>query len=130
MPPPPDATPNPDDSQYIFSDEQKLKQILYHLIDNAIKFSADNRVIYGYELSPDKKNIEFFVINKNLNVLDKDSSKIFDIFEKQTNIGQDLNSGLGIGLSLAKGLTEMLEGNIRLESTGKEIKFLVNLPLR
>ena len=121
---------NPDYSLNIFSDEKRLKHILYHLIDNAIKFSANNKVIYGYELSTDKECIEFFVMNKGTEISEENRSKMFDIFDKQENIGIDLNFGLGIGLPLVKKLTEVLRGRIRLESNNNEITFFVNIPTK
>lgn len=119
---------NPDCSQDIFSDVKKLKQILYHLIDNAIKFS-ENKVIYGYKLSTDKKNIEFFVMNESPEISEENRLKLFDIFYKQENIGNNINPGLGIGLPLVKKLTEMLGGHINVESKHNEITFFVNIPI-
>jgi len=121
---------NPDYSLNIFSDEKRLKHILYHLIDNAIKFSENNKVIYGYELSTDEERIEFFVMNKSPEISEENRSKMFDIFDKQENIGIDLNFGLGIGLPLVKKLTEVLRGCIRLESNNNEITFFVNIPTK
>lgn len=119
---------NPDCSQDIFSDVKKLKQILYHLIDNAIKFSED-KVIYGYELSIDKKNIEFFVKNESPEISEENRFKLFDVFHKQENIGNNINPGLGIGLPLVKKLAEMLGGHINVESKHNEITFFVNIPI-
>jgi signal transduction histidine kinase len=121
---------NPDYSLNIFSDEKRLKHILYHLIDNAIKFSENNKVSYGYELSADKKRIEFFVTNESPEIAEQDRLKMFDIFDKQENIGNELNFGLGIGLPLVKKLTEMLGGCIRLEVHNNEITFFVDIPTK
>ena len=121
---------NPDDSLNIFSDAKKLKQILQHLIDNAIKFSENNKVIYGYELSTDQQSIDFFVMNESSEILEETRSKMFDIFGKQENIGTDLNSGLGIGLPLVKKLTEMLGGQIRLEFNDNKTIFFVTIPIK
>lgn len=121
---------NPDHSLNIFCDEKKLRHILYHLIDNAIKFSENNMVVYGYELSTDKKSIEFFVMNESPEILEENRLKIFDVFEKQANIGDNLNFGLGIGLPLVKKLTEMLGGSIKLESNNDRITFFVKIPTK
>ncbi len=121
---------NPDYSLCIFSDEKRLKHILYHLIDNAIKFSENNKVIYGYKLSDNKKHIEFFVMNESQEISEENRLKMFDIFDKQENIGNDLNFGLGIGLPLVKKLTEVLKGCIRFESNNNGITFFVDIPTR
>jgi signal transduction histidine kinase len=120
---------NSDSSFCINTDGKKLKQILYHLINNALKFSEDNKVTFGFELKPEEKNISLFVKNKDSYIGQKDVSKIFDIFEKQENIGKELNFGLGIGLPLVKNLTDLLGGQIKVETENKEISFFVNIPI-
>lgn len=120
---------NSDSSCWIHTDGKKLKHILYHLINNAIKFSEDNKVTFGFELKPKEKNISLFVKNKDSNIDQKDVLKMFDIFEKQENIGKELNFGLGIGLPLVKNLTDLLGGRIEVETKNKEISFLVNIPI-
>jgi signal transduction histidine kinase len=120
---------NSDSSFCIHTDGKKLKHILYHLINNAIKFSEDNKVTFGFELKPEEKNISLFVKNKDSNIGQKDVLKMFDIFEKQENIGKELNSGLGIGLPLVKNLTDLLGGRIKVETENKEISFFVNIPI-
>ena len=121
---------NPEASLNIFSDGKRLKHILYHLIDNAIKFSTNDKVIYGYELSIDKESVEFFVMNESPEISEENRLKIFDIFDKQEKIGKDFNFGLGIGLPLVKKLAEILGGNIRLESNNNGITFFVNIPTK
>jgi len=121
---------NSESSLNIYTDEKKLKHILYHLINNAIKFSEDNKVIFGFELQPNEKSISFFVKNKDSNIAQKDVLKMLDVFEKQENIGKELNFGLGIGLPLVKSLTNLLGGHIKVETENKEISFIVNLPIR
>ncbi len=53
---------------------------------------------------------------------------MFDVFEKQENIGKELNFGLGIGLPLVKSLTDLLGGQIKVETKNEEISFIVNIP--
>ena len=112
----------------IYTDGDKLKHILYHLINNAIKFSEDNKVTFGFELNPNEENISFFVKNKDSNIGQKDIQKMFDVFEKQEDIGEEFNFGLGIGLPLVKSLTDLLGGQINVETKNEEISFIVNIP--
>lgn len=121
---------NSESSFSIYTDGNKLKHILYHLITNAIKFSDDNKVTFGFELKPNEKNICFFVKNKDSNIGQNDVLKMFDVFEKQENIGKELNFGLGIGLPLVKSLTDLLGGHIKVETENKEISFIVNLSIK
>lgn len=119
---------NSESSLSIYTDGTKLKHILYHLINNAIKFSEDNKVTFGFELNPDNKNIVLFVKNEASQIGQKDVQKMFDIFEKQENIEKQLNCGLGIGLPLVKNLTDLLGGHINVETKNKEITFFVSMP--
>jgi signal transduction histidine kinase len=119
---------NSESSFRIYTDGNKLKQILYHLINNAIKFSEDNKVTFGFELNPNEKNISFLVKNKDSKISQKDIVEMFDVFEKQENIGKELNFGLGIGLPLVKSLTDLLGGQIKVETKNEEISFIVNIP--
>lgn len=109
----------------IISDEKKVKHIMFHLIDNAIKFTSDNVVVFGYESSNTKGYVDLFVKNRFKGVFDK---VYFKIFEKQEEIGRDLNSGLGIGLPLIKKLTELLGGSICVNNHNSEIEFRVTIP--
>jgi signal transduction histidine kinase len=119
---------NSESSFSIYTDGNKLKHILYHLINNAVKFSEGNKVTFGFELDTNEENISFFVKNKDSNIGQKDILKMFDVFEKQENIGKELNSGLGIGLPLVKNLTELLGGQIKVKTKNEEISFIVNIP--
>lgn len=114
----------------INTDEKKLRHILYHLIDNAIKFSGNNKVTYGFKYIPNKKYVNFYVINEESQISENYKKTMFMFFEKQENIGDELNPGLGIGLPLVKNLTHLLGGNIRLESKSNEIAFSLNIPIK
>ncbi|QGY47614.1 CBS domain-containing protein [Maribellus comscasis] len=120
---------NPEPSFCIYTDKNRIKHILYHLLDNAIKFSAGNRVTCGFTFNQDSQDVDFFVRNKWC----KDSidiRKMFDIFEKQERIEKRINFGLGIGLSLVKKLVNLLGGSIKVESYESEIIFRVKIPVK
>nr|WP_319999754.1 histidine kinase dimerization/phospho-acceptor domain-containing protein [uncultured Draconibacterium sp.] len=119
---------NPDLRQKIITDRKKLKHILFHLIDNAIKFSDDNNIVYGYKI--EKENwIEFFVKNRSQQVPDEIKAKMFEFFEKQETVGKEINFGLGIGLSLVKKITEALGGEAKVEFIKDEIACYFSLPI-
>lgn len=117
---------NPDTSLVIFSDGKKIRRILYHLIDNAIKFSNNNKVIFGYKL--EFQNIVFFVTNQGSQIHEDKKMKIFEVFEKQDFYNGKLVSGLGIGLPLIKKLSELLEGKVDFETNGTQTTFFFTIP--
>jgi len=120
---------NPDSSLVIVTDEKKIKHILYHLIDNAIKFSFDNEKVYcGYKI--ENKNIVFFVKNKGFKIPKEKKEQIFEIFEKQNYHNNEFVEGLGIGLPLVKKLSKLLNGEINFVSNKTQTTFFVTIPLK
>lgn len=122
--------PDIDNSLVINSDKNKLKKILIHLLDNAIKFSQTGNVYFNYRLCEEENSIEFFVTNDGVEISSDDQTVIFDIFEKQEFIGENFNHGLGLGLPLAKGFAELLGGQVRVESANNKTTFFVKIPIR
>jgi signal transduction histidine kinase len=110
----------------VFSDGPKLKHLLYHLIDNAIKFSSDNQVVFGYEVSKDLDCIDFFVTNRVETFLEP---RALEVFEKQKEIGDALNGGLGIGLPLVQKTTELMGGQLLVENDNHEVTLILRLPV-
>ena len=110
-----------------YSDGNKIKHILYHLIDNAIKHSQTQIVEIDYRMFP--KNILIRVSNQGLPIPEEEQSRLFEIFEKQDIKNNDyMSSGLGVGLSLVKKLIELLEGNISFETNESQTTFSVSIP--
>lgn len=112
----------------VVTDERKLRSILYHLIDNAIKFSDNNEAEFGFECSPEGESITFYVRNEG-RVGDRDVEQMFDYFAKQKKVGAELNPGLGIGLPLVKHFTKLLGGHIHLELKHNQVTFFVTIPV-
>jgi len=117
-----------DTKRLIYSDESKLNQIFTNLINNAIKFTTSGRIDYGYEIK--EYEIQFYVKDTGIGIPEEYYEKIFDRF-----IQVDLKitrgyEGAGLGLSICKGLVELLGGNIWLESeVGKGTTFYFTIPL-
>lgn len=120
---------NPDNPNIIYSDEEKIKHILYHLIDNAIKFSNDNcTVIYGHKIKDE--SIVFYVKNSGLPIPEEKRMKIFEAFERQDNFNNKLVDGLGIGLTLVKKLSGLLGGEVDFISDKAQTTFFFTIPLK
>lgn len=119
---------NPDPTLNMLTDGKKLKHILYHLIDNAIKFSHDNEpVSYGYNIKDE--TIIFFVKNKGNIIPNEKKDVIFKTFEKEKQYNNKLVDGLGIGLPLVKKLSLLLKGKIEFISEETETIFVCTLPI-
>jgi len=112
---------NKEHNLIINSDKTKVKQILYHLIDNAIKFADNESIVkYGYRL--ENKEIIFFVSNQGI-IDDEIKNKLFLIFEKQYNKNNQIIEGLGIGLSLVKKLSNLLNAKVHFEINDNQTTF-------
>ncbi len=113
---------------FVTADEEKIKQVLYNLIDNAIKFSNTDSTI---KVETTEKNDKVFVSVKDSGIgIPKDSLKlIWDRFYK-TDIsrGKD-KKGTGLGLSITKEIINAHHENINVISTeGVGTEFIFTLP--
>ncbi|MBQ8970602.1 MAG: HAMP domain-containing protein [Lachnospiraceae bacterium] len=116
------------DSMYVHADKGKIEQVLYNLIDNAIKFSNQNSEI---KVETTEKNETVFVSVKDTGIgIPKDSIKyIFDRFYKSDNSRGKDKKGTGLGLSIVKEILNAHNENINVistESVGSE--FIFTLP--
>ncbi len=113
---------------YVSADKGKIEQVLYNLVDNAIKFSKPDSVI---KLETSEKNETIFVSVKDSGIgIPKDNLKlIFDRFYKtDLSRGKD-KKGTGLGLSIVKEILNAHHENINVISTvdvGTE--FIFTLP--
>lgn len=122
------ANENKDNDILIYTDQEKLKQILSSLLDNAIKFTEQGRIEFGFIVSI-KNQIEFYVRDTGIGIEESKQSMIFDRFRQVDEGTTRRYGGAGIGLSISKSLVEMLDGKIWVESTlGKGAAFYVKFP--
>ncbi len=113
--------------QYVTADIGKIQQVLYNLIDNAVKFSYQNSSI---QIQVSEQNEKVFVSVKDSGIgIPKDSvSKVFDRFYKtDLSRGKD-KTGTGLGLSIAKEIVLAHKENIDVISTeGVGTEFIFSL---
>lgn len=103
-------------SLYVFADMSKIQQVLYNLIDNAIKFSKNNSTIY---IETTEKSEKVLISVKDTGIgIPKDSiNQIWDRFYKiDASRGKD-KKGTGLGLSIVKEIIQVHNENINVVST-------------
>jgi len=103
-----------DDGSTIVTDSTKLVQILSNLINNAIKFTKNGKIDFGYTLKD--RFLEFFVKDTGIGISEEYHSLIFNRFYQVDRAVSRKYSGTGLGLSICKGYVELLGGTIRVES--------------
>jgi signal transduction histidine kinase/ActR/RegA family two-component response regulator len=114
----------------ISTDEVKLKQIIVNLVTNAIKFTDEGYVAFGYEVNEQKKQIKFTVKDTGYGIDEESHNHIFDRFRRVGGDNSIKAGGLGLGLAISKAYVEMLGGTIALESmVGKGSVFSFTIPL-
>ena len=103
---------------FIRTDETRLNQILSNLIDNALKFTIEGSVIFGYSVKKD--NIEFFVKDTGIGIKEEDQKIVFERFAQIKDPSSSVASGTGLGIPIAKGLIELFNGKLWIESVPKK----------
>jgi len=120
--------PPPTNGHKIITDESLLGKIFHQLIDNAVKFTTDGTISIGCEKKEDE--IQFYVKDTGIGISPENKHRIFSNFEQEDFAISRKYEGTGIGLSIAKGLVELLGGKIWLDSQkGKGSTFYVSIPI-
>jgi len=111
------------------ADVIKVKQILYNLISNAIKFSSEGGKVW-VRAATAQQWAEFSVTDTGIGIGPEDRDRIFQEFEQVDLSAERRYEGTGLGLALAKKLVELHGGKIWVESEiGKGSTFAFSLPL-
>jgi len=103
----------------IFIDNHRLKQILFNLIGNAVKFTEEGEVkIVAKELRKDKKtvDIKFSVQDTGIGIPEETQEIIFNSFTQKEGHDKRKFGGTGLGLTISKKLVSMMNGKIEVES--------------
>ena len=113
----------------IITDGNRLKQVISNLLQNALKFTLEGSITFGYHIIDDK-SIEFFVKDTGVGIENDKLNLIFDRFQKIDNKNVQNPTGTGLGLSIVKKIVEMFGGNISVESNiNVGTQFTFSLPL-
>ncbi|MBN1651534.1 MAG: HAMP domain-containing histidine kinase [Bacteroidales bacterium] len=110
------------------SNKRIVHKVLSNLIDNSLKFTSKGRI--KIELKAFDDYLQFAVKDTGIGIPKEKLNLIFTNFSRVwKNEGQVLYDGLGIGLSTAKNLVELLKGELIVESTeGKGTSVFLNIP--
>jgi len=104
----------PDTDARIVSDETKVLEIITNLLVNALKFTKQGQITFGYK--QDGNELIFFVEDTGIGI--PENMRV-DVFKRFTQVDSDLSrqyGGSGLGLSISKGYVELLGGRIWVEA--------------
>ena len=114
----------------LIGDEQRIKQVLINLLNNAVKFTNEGQITLSVSciLEENKCNLTFSVADTGIGIKDEDIEKIFVLFQ-QINTKKNRNiEGTGLGLSISKQLAEMMGGSLEMTSEyGKGSTFVLSI---
>lgn len=119
----------PDDLPALYTDEQKLSQVLRNLISNALKFTQHGHVTVTAEAQGE--HILFRVEDTGIGIAPEDHERVFEEFVQIGGAIQSRVRGTGLGLPLARRLSELMGGTLTMHSAiGTGSTFTVVLPMR
>ncbi len=112
----------------IQGDAAMIDQVIYNLVDNAVKFTDDGGKI-SVNTANDKKHIYLAITNTGKGIPQKDLEKVFDRFYKVDQSRSTDTKSTGLGLYLIKSILSLHNGTITVESEPDSFtRFTVKLP--
>ncbi|MBL6991410.1 MAG: DUF3365 domain-containing protein [Bacteriovoracaceae bacterium] len=117
--------------QFVMIDGVRLKQVLFNLVDNAIKFTSDGEItltvdVTSQDIDKNLISLKIQVADTGIGMSDQELDSIFESFT-QTEEGKKLLAGVGIGLTITKKLVSLMSGTIDVTSKkGKGSTFTIN----
>ena len=122
----------PSDCQQVTADDKRLRQVLEHLIDNAIKFSPDGRPVRIRVRSYNADYVRIDVIDQGIGIKPEDMGLLFEDFRQLDSSFTRQYRGAGMGLAISKHLVELQGGMIWLEKSkpgqGSTFSFILPRP--
>ena len=100
----------------ISGDEQKIKQLILILVDNAVKYTEKGGHVLVKLESADENRAVFFVQDNGIGIAPEDQEKIFDRFYRVDKARSREMGGNGLGLSIALEILRLHDGKIHVES--------------
>jgi signal transduction histidine kinase len=113
----------------VAADADRLRQVLFNLVENAVKYSPDGGAI-EIRIEPQEERVRFSVRDEGLGIPPSEQRQIFDKFHR---LDPDLTRGVGgtgLGLYICRELVRRMGGRIWVASAaGRGSTFFVDLPL-
>lgn len=119
--------------QFVIGDPGRLRQIIINLVGNAMKFTAEGQIIVRAEAvknnHDDKTLVRFSVLDQGIGISKEDQGKLFQFFSQVESSTTRQYGGTGLGLAICKSLTDLMGGEIGVNSElGKGAEFHTTIP--
>ena len=106
----------PDRRLNIFSDRAKVERIFQNIFNNAVKFTADGEIRVKASPSADGMGVEFEVADTGVGIEKNKMTAIFEPFQQVDKSAQRSCSGLGLGLTVARRMAQLIGGTVQISS--------------
>lgn len=103
-----------DEKAIVNTDKEKIYAILTNLVKNAIKFTDQGFIEFGYRVT--ESYLEFYIKDSGIGIPKEKQNEIFERFIQAERFDNNVNQGAGLGLSITKAYLDMLGGKIWVES--------------
>lgn len=119
----------PSDLPEISTDPEKLRHILTNLLGNAVKYTNAGGVVLSARHLRDERMVEFTVADTGIGIPPEELPYIFDMFSQVRASRRHSSGGVGLGLHIVKKFTELLGGDIHVNSQqGVGSTFTLKIP--
>ncbi len=119
--------------KYVMVDGTRLRQILWNILFNAVKFTPKGHVSLTVEannIDHTRANVRFIIEDTGVGIPQADIDKIFAMYYQVDHPDHQSATGTGIGLAICKEMVERMNGHIKVTSeVGKGTRFIVEIPL-
>jgi PAS domain S-box-containing protein len=114
----------------IFSDRQKVKQIVVNLLSNALKFTHQGTIELTVQFDPQARTASIVVTDTGIGIAPEHHERIFEDFRQVDDSPSRQYGGTGLGLAICRRLATALGGRITLHSTvGQGSSFTLTIPV-
>jgi signal transduction histidine kinase len=101
----------------VIADPVRLQQVIWHVLDNAVKFTREGSIHYGCREEND--NMVFYVSDTGIGIPDEQKEVVFEKFRQIDESAKRKYGGTGLGLYYARKIAEMMGGKLWFESKGE-----------
>lgn len=119
------TSPNLRTESQVFLDKKIINDVLEHLLDNALEYTNNGLVEFGYNLQPEQ--VLIFVKDSGKGISPERENQIFQAFNKQNIENND--KGLGLGIPIVKAFTRLMGAEMQLKSSEKGTHIQIVIPI-
>ena len=98
------------------SDRAKVERIFQNVFNNAVKFTNEGAITVKVESRSDKPGINFEIIDTGIGIEESKLDSIFEPFHQTDSSTQRAHSGLGLGLTVARRMADLIGGTVSVNS--------------